>query len=214
MGSIRKQKAQEKAYGFMKEQIESGIWLDDFRVLEQAIADELEISRTPIREAINTLIEEGYLDKTPNRGVVVKKKIIEDKEFLERTQLLETLLSHYIFQLQIKHVSFDILDYDACLLKYHFSETPQLKKEYLNELWVLFLKETDNRIIKQTIILNMNQLLFVDFPNTTLSFFHEQTKKLFDSMLEHLTKKQYELARKDIRVFFNRLNLELIDQQF
>ena len=71
------------AYDYIKNNIIEGRWGNDVRLVEQDISNELSISRTPIREAINSLIDEGYLEKETNRGVTVKKQIIAEKEFIE-----------------------------------------------------------------------------------------------------------------------------------
>lgn len=201
------------AYDYIKKNITEGKWENEVRLVEQDISNELSISRTPIREAINLLIDEGYLEKQMNRGVVVKKKRISTKEFIERTQLLELLLSNYLFQLQIKHLK---LDTNAILNELEeigrirdYSE----KKVCLTTMLKSFLEAMDNQIIKQTIIKNFEQLHYVEFPNVSLLFLYDEIRHCFESICSHVSAEDYELCRKDIRVFFNRLNLELIDQQ-
>jgi DNA-binding GntR family transcriptional regulator len=39
------------------------------RIWEEAIAQELDVSRTPVREAINRLIAEGFVENRPRKGV-------------------------------------------------------------------------------------------------------------------------------------------------
>ncbi len=50
------------------------------RINEMQIASALNISRTPIREAIRQLIFEGYLQSAPNYGTIVKKVTLKDVE--------------------------------------------------------------------------------------------------------------------------------------
>ena len=86
------------------------------RLVEQDIVNSLSISRTPIREAISSLTAEGYLEKETNRGVIVKKQVISPKEFIERSQLLEMLLSSYFFQLQAKYLMIDTEEFLKILM--------------------------------------------------------------------------------------------------
>lgn len=212
--TVKKSRMQQKAYDYIKGKIEDGTWQNDVRIVEQDISNELNISRTPIREAIKWLILEGYLEKVVNRGVVVKKQIISKEEFVERAQLLELLLSNYMFQLQIKNLSIN-LDSTIQKLESLKSETDLLEKQtVLMEILESFLVNLDNHIMKQIITKNFQQLHYVKFPHESPHFFYEEVINCFSNLCLHLGEKEFELARKDIRVFFNRVVLELIDQQF
>ena len=212
--TVKKSRMQQKAYDYIKDKIEDGTWQNDVRIVEQDISNELNISRTPIREAIKWLILEGYLEKVVNRGVVVKKQIISKEEFVERAQLLELLLSNYMFQLQIKNLSINLVS-TIQKLESLKSETDLLEKQtVLMEILESFLVNLDNHIMKQIITKNFQQLHYVKFPHESPHFFYEEVINCFSNLCLHLGEKEFELARKDIRVFFNRVVLELIDQQF
>lgn len=47
---------------------------------EKWFADELRISRTPVREALLQLRDEGLIDVLPNRGVIIKPVTVRDAE--------------------------------------------------------------------------------------------------------------------------------------
>jgi len=62
------------------------------RIDERSIAEKLGISRTPLREAINRLVIEGFLKVVPRRGIyVVKKSRAEIVEILLVRSVLEGL---------------------------------------------------------------------------------------------------------------------------
>ena len=210
---MKKSRMQQMAYDYIKDNITEGKWEDDVRLVEQDISDELSISRTPIREAINILILEGYLEKETNRGVIVKKQRIATKEFIERSQLLELLLSNYLFQLQIKQFRINTQEMLTFLEELTEEEDNLDKRISLTNVLNTFLEKMDNQIIKQLIIKNFEQLHYVKFPNVSLDFLYAEISHCFKSVASHIDKEEYELCRKDIRVLFNRLNLELIDQQ-
>ncbi|AQP54339.1 GntR family transcriptional regulator [Vagococcus penaei] len=209
----KSKRIQKIAYDYIKLNIESGVWRDDVKLVEQDISDQLEISRTPIREAINELVAEGYLYKEPNKGVIVRKTKISEKEFLERTQLLELLFSSYTFQLQAKKLSYrDSFSLEQ--LERVLEATDLMEKKLATQLFLEdFLCELNNRVMRQVIMNNFRQLFLTKFPAVPETFLYDELYRSFSRVIEHLKEARYDLCRKDIRIFFNRLNLELIDQQ-
>lgn len=57
----------------LRDQILRGELQPDERLQEMALAEKLQVSRTPIREALRTLAEEGLLIYEPNRGYRVRR---------------------------------------------------------------------------------------------------------------------------------------------
>lgn len=68
----------EKTYHYIKNKILSGEYAPGQPLDERQIIEELQISRTPYREAINALSKENLVDIYPNRGMFVKQISIED----------------------------------------------------------------------------------------------------------------------------------------
>ena len=66
VGSMR-----ERAYAYIQRKIASGELKPEVPISELVLAEELKMSRTPIREALSQLVAEGLLDQTPNRGTLV-----------------------------------------------------------------------------------------------------------------------------------------------
>jgi DNA-binding GntR family transcriptional regulator len=50
----------------------------DGRLDEKLLVDQLRMSRTPVREAINRLVAEGFLEMLPYKGVFIAKKTSKD----------------------------------------------------------------------------------------------------------------------------------------
>lgn len=57
----------------LREKIISGHLAGGTRLFEVSLAEELDISRTPVREALSRLAEEGLLDRLPNGGFTVRR---------------------------------------------------------------------------------------------------------------------------------------------
>jgi DNA-binding GntR family transcriptional regulator len=71
------------------------------RLVESTIAETLDISRTPVREAIHKLEREGFLKKLPRGGFVVD---ILTKEDIEETFGIRSVLESYAARLAtLKH---------------------------------------------------------------------------------------------------------------
>lgn len=63
----------DHVYDYIADQILIGNLLPDEKINENAISQELSISRTPVREALIQLASEGILDNVPRKGFVVKR---------------------------------------------------------------------------------------------------------------------------------------------
>lgn len=82
----------EGVYDYLKEalfadRLGAGRWLR-----EQEIAQSLQVSRTPVREAVRRLAQEGFLDLVPNRGAQVRSiTLLEAVEVYEVRDRLEAM---------------------------------------------------------------------------------------------------------------------------
>lgn len=81
----------EQAYSELKEQIMTGKFPVGEHYLEPEIAEMLGISRTPTREALIRLSQEGLIEIKPRRGVLVRPIFLSDlKEIYEVLTSLES----------------------------------------------------------------------------------------------------------------------------
>ena len=92
----------EKAYEAIKESLMQMDLTDlsvEDRIDERGLAEQLGISRTPLREAINRLVLEGFLKVVPRKGIfVVKKSKREIVEILLVRASLEGLAARLAVQ--------------------------------------------------------------------------------------------------------------------
>ena len=86
-----KQQAVALVYEAVQERILSGIYRPGDRLRESQIAQELDVSRTPVREALQRLAAEDLVDISPNRGASVAAELDADdlEELFELRILLE-----------------------------------------------------------------------------------------------------------------------------
>lgn len=84
--------AQQQAYIHLQDQIVSGALAGGTPLRAETIAQELGISRMPVREALRQLDAEGYVTIRPNRGAVVTNRTPEEViELFEMRAVLEGL---------------------------------------------------------------------------------------------------------------------------
>lgn len=81
----------DKVYTYLKEAILRGEYKAGDRLVERVLADKLNISRTPIREALFRLETQRFVRTVPRRGVVVNE--IPQAEILEVFMILSSLES-------------------------------------------------------------------------------------------------------------------------
>ncbi|MDN3016355.1 GntR family transcriptional regulator [Paenibacillus sp. BSR1-1] len=79
----------EHAYLYLKEMILEGEFKAGDRLIERELAGRLNISRTPIREALFRLESQGFVKTVPRKGVVVTN--ISETEVIEVFTILSSL---------------------------------------------------------------------------------------------------------------------------
>ena len=68
----------QKAYNYIKDKIISGVYSPNQKLEESIISSELSFSRTPVREAVNTLKDEGWITIIPRKGIFVSEISLKD----------------------------------------------------------------------------------------------------------------------------------------
>ena len=85
-----------RVYNALRENILNGRYAPGENLIELRIADELNVSRTPVREAIRQLELEGLVESIPNKGVTVKGISRKDMEDIYRIRrVLEGLAARW-----------------------------------------------------------------------------------------------------------------------
>lgn len=81
----------DKVYAYLKDAILRGEYKSGDRLIERVLAEKLNISRTPIREALFRLETQRFVRTVPRKGVVVNE--IPQSEILEVFMILSSLES-------------------------------------------------------------------------------------------------------------------------
>lgn len=211
---IKKKKLDQLVYETIVNRIEHGELLEREHITEQNIANELEISRTPVRKAFDRLVEDEYLENIPNVGVRVKTQKLASSDFQDRLNFFERLVNHYLFDLEKSEIEFDetslqnIVDEmkDALL----YSEDLFEKAEYL--FWAELLRYDTNRYTQKILLRTMKECLAT---NSYIYDILQQSRSLkvdhYEQLTAYLREEEYARARREIRILLNQLKLNVIE---
>lgn len=82
----------KKAYRILKSRIIKGSFKPGTKLLESKVAEQMGISRTPVREALRHLAAEGFVKMNPNQRIIVSDISMKDlQEVLQLRGILEGL---------------------------------------------------------------------------------------------------------------------------
>ncbi|MFE0442278.1 GntR family transcriptional regulator [Aerococcus sp. NPDC058936] len=95
------QKLEQVAYLHIKDQILSENWKSGFHIVEAFISEDLDISRSPIRAALSTLADEGFVDMIPYRGFFVGDHALK-VDFVAHRLRYELIISYRMLDQMIK----------------------------------------------------------------------------------------------------------------
>lgn len=88
--NVSRRSSWSKAYGWIRDAIQSGHIEMGSPLPENQLAREIGVSRTPVREALRCLEQDGYVTIIPQKGAFVSRISLEDlKEIYDIRKLLE-----------------------------------------------------------------------------------------------------------------------------
>lgn len=123
---IEKTTLQEQAYNYLKVAIIEGKINESEIYSENYFADYLGISRTPVREAILKLRQEGLIESLPSRGLMVKSLSLE--EILEIFQTRKAVEGYCSMILAENHRSQKVQDLMIKIGKYLEMQKEMIEK--------------------------------------------------------------------------------------
>ena len=93
---LRRVALHEQVATRLRDMIVHGTLRPGERISESALCDQLDISRTPLREALKTLAAEGLVELRPNRGAVIAPlRLPETLELFETIAGLERIAAEH-----------------------------------------------------------------------------------------------------------------------
>ena len=160
----------ESAYKIIKEKLLSLEFEPGSRIREDLLAQEISMSRTPVREAINQLTAEGLVTNVPRKGIFVVQLTSEEiSHLLDIREALETLAVENCIdkasQTQIKNLNSILEEFEAALAKDNFKKCNSLDSRFHMEIAMIsnnkklidFLMEIEDFMIIARTIEKKNQ---------------------------------------------------------
>lgn len=162
----------DHVYNFIAEQIRTGNLNSNEKVNEQDICKQLNISRTPVREALIQLAADGFLDSAPRRGFRVKPLTKQEGEDIYR---ILAPLDALAAELAIDHLTKDDINcmselvelMDFHLDRFQFDEYFTLQERFHdiyiekshNETLIHTIDRLQRRFIRQGLGMGENEAL-------------------------------------------------------
>lgn len=216
---VKSQSYKEVAYHYLKEHIDNNILLPDTHLKEVEIAETLDMSRTPVRKAMNQLAEEGYIKIEPYKGAVVAKSALNSRAIVERLQFIEILVMNLFQQMQNKDVYINIEELDHIMdnllsdldkgdidgyFKWEFEMYTHLASYHPNSYF---------RQVALNTIVTLQELFNKEIKASRTKFERERDDllRIYPEMVGALKKGDYANARKQVRIFINQLILYQIN---
>lgn len=206
---------EEKVYEYLKGRIEDGLFVAYSNIIETEIAQELSVSRSPVRSALKRLREEGLVEIIPYKGTFVKPRMLTKEEIVNQIQVFELLFIQYIFQLETKFKELPLRQLwklnEAIETSQDLGEKQQLANQLIHEL----ISQQDNQYYRELLTEMFKTIIESQLLDEETSVrkrivaFEKQMPKV----LSFLQKKEYPYARKELRILFNQWSLDLIDEQ-
>ena len=92
----------EQVYDQLRDEISNGDFTPGSRLQEVELTERLNVSRSPVREALRQLVKDGLLIEIPNKGVYVKEFTVRD---IEEIFDLRVLLESYAIYHSAGHIT-------------------------------------------------------------------------------------------------------------
>jgi len=109
----------QKVYRALKIEIIKGSLKPRTKLLEGKIAEQMGVSRTPVREALKELAAEGFVKMNPNQAVVVSNASVEDvQEVLQIRGVLEGLAARLVTKM-ISEEEIKVLEKNQKQMEYY-----------------------------------------------------------------------------------------------
>lgn len=195
----------DTAYSKIREKLILGDYMPGTLLSENELAEELGMSRTPIRTAISRLESEGFLKSLKNRGVLVID--LSYKEMLDIFEMNNLLQIHAIQSVIERD---NIIDMDQ--LKDHLDRQLEASRndqypEYVKQS-ILFsrciVSSTNNHAMIKVIDSNMDKMVMFAIVNYKLTPHqrHYSANVMNEKIYQALVAEDYEGAKKYLKEFF------------
>jgi DNA-binding GntR family transcriptional regulator len=174
---------------------------EELRLDERRLAQELGVSRTPIREALNRLEQEGFVRSFPRRGVFVVRKT--KKELLEMITVWAALESMAARLITLNAGDAEIASLRKLFVDFKGARPPRARIDEYSDANIRFHQSIVNMSRNQLLIDTMDNLFIHvrSIRRRTISEKDRAQQSIIDHMaiIEALERRQTERAEQLVR---------------
>ncbi|MFF2178387.1 GntR family transcriptional regulator [Lysinibacillus sp. NPDC058147] len=206
----------EEAYMIIRDWIVDGTLQPNQQLRDKELAEQLGVSRTPIREALLRLEDEGFVQTKPNRSTTVSP--IDSNEVLHLYSIgrtLEQLAMEQAFE-NIEDEHLQMMETINLELKKAITEGNQLNAvERDNEFHLVFIDISPNKELKR-ILVNVKQklkrveLFYFDLVED-VHFSCEEHERIIEAIKQKDLSLVLDEIEKNWRLSFARIQNHLVD---
>ena len=180
----------QKVYRVLKTEIVKGFLEPGTKLLENKLAEEMHVSRTPVREAIQKLAAEGLIKIAPNQTLIVTEVSLEDvKEVLQIRGVLEGLAARIaaqkITRQEIEELEEIVTQMDLYVTKKDLTSYCKVDDEFHNLIlnicgnkWIINIRDNLSNFIYRFRIRSLS------IPGR-LKYSLEEHRKIMESLKKH-----------------------------
>jgi DNA-binding GntR family transcriptional regulator len=160
-------------YDYIATEIQNGTLLPNQKINEVAIANQLEVSRTPVREALIQLASENLLEFFPRKGFIVKEVTTKSKlDVFQVVAVLDALAASLSIQLlteeDINKMEDMVRKIDLAISQKNYSDYQLYQNEFHkvyidkcnNETLIELLHSLQNSFVRQIYLSKDDDKLF------------------------------------------------------
>jgi DNA-binding GntR family transcriptional regulator len=190
----------------LEDAIYSGYLLPGARLVESQLASKLEISRTPVREAILQLESEGLVKIIPNKGAFVTIYSIDE---IDEIYTIFGALSGVTASISVEVINEDDLKkMESCISKMEISKDNINRREWFtqnNDFHRAFIRPCKKKVLLKLIKNYTRQVgrywyLMLSYPGS-IELFHKEHKEIFEAFKLKNSKMVRELVENHVMSF-------------
>ncbi len=186
-GSTEKISLRQKMYEQIKHEIIVGAIAPAQQLSESELSERYEVSSTPVREALTSLVRDQLVEYVPNRGFMVAPLSIRDvQEIYEARVFFEGILLRLAMQ-RITAVEMRTLE-ETQEVAYDLKD-PQSVDAYFHANYVFHMTiaaaSRNSRLVShyQSLLDEAQRLIYMDMRNTNvMPIWHESHQRLIDAI--------------------------------
>ncbi len=192
----------DTAYTKIRQKILLGDFMPGTLLSENELANELNMSRTPIRTAISHLESEGFIVSLKNRGILVKE--MSFKEILDMIEVIASFQIHALDSIIERGCPIDIPELEKCLKKQIEASRQDDYPEHIRYSHLFtrcIISALNNQVMLQIMDSFQDKIIMIATVNWKLTPHqpHYSANRVNESLYQAVVSRDYEGAKQMVK---------------